>query len=185
MRARISIVLLTLAATFTLFACSTPDVVITTEVKAKMVADSVVRPYHLEVETKNGQVTLTGNIDSQEAKDRALQIASQTGGVTNVVDMISVKTAATHGDAPDPDRTVGEHIDDATITARVKTRLLEDPLVKGMDIDVDTRVGVVYLTGTVQKPDQKDAAIQIAKNTRGVKDVQANISVSATTSAGV
>ena len=177
MRIRISIVMTVIVAALSLFACATPDVVITGKIKAKLVADEIVRPYQIEVETHNGEVTITGNIDSQEAKDRALQLAHETSGVTNVVDMISVKTAAAEGDAPDPDRTVGEHIDDAAITVRVKARLLEDPLVKGLDIDVDTRVGVVYLTGSVQKAAQKQAAILIAKETRGVRDVQANISI--------
>src|SRR5215203_7021399 len=44
-------------------------------------------------------------------------------------------------------KTVGETIDDATITTRVKTALLNDPAVGGLKIDVDTFKGVVTLSG--------------------------------------
>ena len=177
MRKRISVAVVALVAAISLSACATPDLVVTGKIKAKLAADEVVRPYQIEVATNNGEVTVTGNVDSQEAKDRTLDLAKNTSGVTNVVDMIAVRTAATSGDAPEPDRTVGEHIDDAVITARVKSRLLEDPVVKGTNIDVDTRAGVVFLTGSARNETEKQTAIQLAKNTQGVKEVQANITV--------
>jgi len=141
------------------------------------VADETVRPYQFEVTTKNGVVTITGNIDSADAKDRALQLVKETKGVTEVVDMISVKTASAERNAPDPSRSLGERIDDATITMKVKSRLLDDPSVKGLKIDVDTRDGVVYLTGSVRSESEKDKAIELAKNTEGVRDVQANLTI--------
>ena len=49
-------------------------------------------------------------------------------------------------------KTVGEMIDDATITARVKTALLNDPQVAGMKIDVDTTQGVVTMSVRFQSP---------------------------------
>ena len=178
MRARISIVLVAVAAALTFISCASPDTVITTKLKAKMMADEVVRPYTVEVETHNGVVTVTGNINSQDAHDRILQLARETKGVTNVVDMISVKTAAGEGNAPEPGRTVGEHLDDAAITAKVKSKLLDDPQVKGLKIDVDTRDGVVFLTGSVRSDNEKETAIQLARGTKGVRDVQANLTIS-------
>ena len=59
--------------------------------------------------------------------------------------MISVREAAGNGNAPEPSRSLGEVVDDAGITMAVKGRLLDDPTVKGLRIDVDTREGVVYL----------------------------------------
>jgi len=158
-------------------ACAHSDVGITTKVKAKMAVDDVVRGYTIEVATERGVVTLTGNIDSEEAKARALSLAKSTSGVVEVKDMIAVKRPGGDGDAPDPGRTVGVTIDDADTTIRVKSRLLEDPLVKGLRIDVDTRDGVVYLTGTVRSEDEKKQAIKLARETQGVKDVQANLTV--------
>jgi hyperosmotically inducible protein len=150
---------------------------ITTMVRAKMEMDETVRAAKIEVTTQKGVVTLTGNIDSEEAKQKALSFAKQTKGVVEVKDMIAVKRAAGDGDAPEPGRTVGVTIDDADTTLRVKSRLLEDPLVQGLKIDVDTRDGVVYLTGTVGSDPEKEQAIKLARETKGVKDVQANLTV--------
>ena len=167
---------LTLAAIVCLvISCSqTSDAAITGMVKTKLAADSQVSASEINVDTANGVVTLTGNVDTREAKDRAIQLARDTKGVRDVNDMISVKVAAAEGDAPNPDRTLGEHIDDAGITMRVKAKLLEDPNVKGLKIDVDTRDGVVFLTGSVSGEAEKNRAIELARTTEGVKDVQAN-----------
>ncbi len=155
-------------------ACSQTDAGITTAVKTKLAADSQVNASEINVDTKDGVVTLTGNIDSQEAKDRALKIAHDTKGVRDVQDMISVRSASADGNAPNPDRSIGERIDDAGITMKVKAKLLDDPTVKGLKIDVDTRDGVVYLTGSVSGEAEKQKAIELARNTEGVRDVQAN-----------
>jgi hyperosmotically inducible protein len=160
-------------------ACSSTNAGLTSKIKTKLAADPVVKAHQIDVDTNNGVVTLTGNIDSQDAKDRALQIAKETKGVVEVRDMIEVRTAAAEGNAPDTDRTVGQTVDDASITMRVKAKLLDDPAVKGLKIDVDTREGVVYLTGSVATSQVRDQAIKLARETEGVKDVQANLDVSA------
>ena len=160
------------------FACTQPDAALTAKVKAGMAVDSSVKASQIEVSTKDKVVTLTGNLDSQAEKDRALEIARSTNGVANVVDMIAVRTGAESADAPDPTRTVGTHVDDAVITAAVKSRLLEDPQVKGLKIDVDTRDGVVFLTGSVGKPEEIDRAVEIARATEHVRDVKPNLVIS-------
>jgi len=158
-------------------ACAQPDAVLTAKVKSHMAVDPTVKATHIEVSTHNKVVTLTGNIDSQAEKDRAIQIARSTSGVDDVVDMLAVRTGAEAGDAPDPDRTVGTHIDDAVITAAVKSRLLEDPQVKGLKIDVDTRQGVVFLTGSVGTPEEIERAVEIARTTEHVRDVKPNLAI--------
>jgi osmotically-inducible protein OsmY len=156
-------------------ACAkTTDAGITGLVKTKLAADGKVSAAELNVDTTDGVVTLTGNIDSQEAKDQALKLARETSGVREVRDMIAVRTSSQSAEAPNPNLTVGEHIDDAGITMRVKSRLLDDPVVKGLKIDVDTRDGVVFLTGSVTSDAEKKQAIELARTTEGVKDVQAN-----------
>ena len=170
----IPFVALVLFASLIVACAGVTDAGITGAVKTKLAADSKVNASEINVDTKDGVVTLTGNIDSQEAKSRALQIARETTGVRDVQDMISVREASAQGNAPNPDRTVGERIDDAGITAKVKNRLLEDPAVKGLKIDVDTREGVVYLTGSIPGAGERDRAVQIARATEGVRDVQAN-----------
>jgi osmotically-inducible protein OsmY len=74
---------------------------------------------------------------------------------------------------PEPDRPVGQVMDDAAITAAIKAKLLADTTVGGLKIDVDTRNGVVYLTGDHMKSQAEiDQAIKLAKETSGVKSVE-------------
>ena len=69
-------------------------------------------------------------------------------------------------------KTVGETIDDATITTRVKTAMLNDKDVGGLRIDVDTFKGVVTLSGRVKSPAEKTQAVAIARRTDGVVEVK-------------
>lgn len=74
-------------------------------------------------------------------------------------------------------KTVGETIDDATVTTRVKTALLNDPDVGGMRIDVDTFKGVVTLSGAVKSAAERDKAIAVARKIGGVKDVKSTLQI--------
>ena len=69
-------------------------------------------------------------------------------------------------------KTVGETIDDTTITTRVKTAMLNDPQVGAMRIDVDTYKGVVTLSGRVKSQTEHDQAVAIARKTSGVIEVK-------------
>ena len=69
-------------------------------------------------------------------------------------------------------KTVGETIDDTTITTRVKTAMLNDPGVGGLRVDVDTFKGVVTLSGRVKTQAEKDQAIAIARGVDGVAEVK-------------
>jgi hyperosmotically inducible protein len=62
-------------------------------------------------------------------------------------------------------------LDDATISAKVKAKLVADPEVKSLRIDVDTVDGRVALNGTVTSDDQKAEAEKLARHTEGVKSV--------------
>jgi osmotically-inducible protein OsmY len=74
-------------------------------------------------------------------------------------------------------KSVGETIDDATITTQVKTALLNDPDVAGLKIDVDTFKGVVTLSGRVTSQAEEQKAIAIARRTGGVSDVKSTLQV--------
>jgi hyperosmotically inducible protein len=74
-------------------------------------------------------------------------------------------------------KSVGETVDDATITARVKTALLNDPATGGLRIDVDTFKGVVTLSGGVKSAAERDKAISIARKTPGVVDVKSTLQI--------
>lgn len=74
-------------------------------------------------------------------------------------------------------KTVGETIDDATVTTRVKTSLLNDPVVGGLRIDVDTFKGVVTLSGRVKSKEEEAKAIELARKINGVSDVKSSLQI--------
>ena len=177
-------------------ACAASDPGITTAVKSKLTTDDTVKAYQIDVDTQGGVVTLTGAVETQAAKDRAVQLARETDGVTRVEDLLTVDPAATAdsrareagsdaaaatsgaadrvGDAASG---AGAAVTDASVTAAVKTRLLADPDVAGLRIDVDTSDKVVTLTGTVATAAQKTEAESIARDTTGVSRVVNNLRV--------
>ena len=74
-------------------------------------------------------------------------------------------------------KSVGETIDDATITTRVKTSLLNDPDVGGLRIDVDTFKGVVTLSGRVKTKDEEAKALALARKIGGVAEVKSTLQI--------
>jgi hyperosmotically inducible periplasmic protein len=74
-------------------------------------------------------------------------------------------------------KSVGETVDDAGITAQVKTALLNDPDVGGLRIDVDTSQGLVTLSGIVKSKAEADKAVAIARKVDGVRDVKSTLQV--------
>jgi osmotically-inducible protein OsmY len=76
-------------------------------------------------------------------------------------------------------KTVGETIDDATITARVKTALLNDPQIAGLKIDVDTTRGIVTMSGIVKSRNEEQRAVTIARGVPGVQDVKSTLQLQA------
>jgi hyperosmotically inducible protein len=69
------------------------DGVITTKVKTALLADPDVKGLAIDVDTKNGVVTLKGTADKASAMDRAAQIARDTSGVKSVDNQLVVKTS--------------------------------------------------------------------------------------------
>jgi osmotically-inducible protein OsmY len=188
---------------FVAVACAQTDAGVTTAVKSKLTTDDTVKAYQIDVDTKDHVVTLSGNVETAAAKERAVALARATDGVQNVVDNIKVAggDAAMPGEYPtsptarslegeardearDAGRTVGEAgrdvaeaTGDAAVTAAVKSKFLADTTVGGLKIDVDTKDNVVTLTGTVSSAAEKAEAVRIARATSGVKSVRDNLKV--------
>lgn len=74
----------------------------------------------------------------------------------------------------EPARTVGQTVDDAGITAKVKASLLASPDVKGTDVNVNTNQGIVQLSGALDAQILVDRAVQIARGVEGVKQVDSS-----------
>jgi len=70
------------------------DTMITTKVKAALLAEPGLKSQQINVATKDATVTLSGTVDSDIARDRAKQIALSTDGVKNVVDNMNAKSTS-------------------------------------------------------------------------------------------
>ena len=73
--------------------------------------------------------------------------------------------------------TVGQFVDDATITTRVKARLADDPQVSALRIGVETLNGTVQLSGFAQTQLEKDQASRLAQSVPGVRNVRNDVVV--------
>ncbi len=138
------------------------DGIVTTTVKAALLADPDVKSLDLKVETRKGEVLLSGFVDNLTQKERAAAVISSVAGVKSVDNKLTLKGTAT---------TVGTKVDDSIVTTRVKTALLADPDIKSLDIAAVTRKGEVQLSGFVDNQRQIDRAVAVTRVTEGVSGV--------------
>lgn len=160
---------------------------ITTKIQARYFLDRDVKARNIDVTTANGTVTLSGHVDSERARQRAVEIARNTDGVRRIEDRLQITGTGTIGtggrDEPkggrEPERSVTGVVADAAITTMIQSKLFLDDEVKGRTIDVDTTNGVVTLSGPVESDAERRQAIAIARSTNGVRDVIDQLKVSA------
>ena len=117
----------------------------------------------VKVESKDGQVTLTGTVPTEKAHANAGLIAGNIPGVNSVINNIEVKTESA--------QTISQYIDDTAITTAVKSKLLLQKDISSLDISVATLNGVVTLSGQVEHSSQATLAEIIAVDVEGVKFV--------------
>lgn len=95
--------------------------------------------------------------------------------------ILAIVVAVSGGLAPvgeAQDRTVRDRIGDARITAAVKTKLAADSAKNLINVNVDSRDGVVHLQGTVPTDGDRSEAERIARATKGVREVKNDLMVS-------
>jgi hyperosmotically inducible protein len=144
------------------------DSVLTGKVKAALVASPETKARQIDVETFRGTVQLNGYVDSQDSKDAASRVAKSVTGVQKVENNLSIQEST---------RTAGEVVDDSMLTAKVKAALIADPTVKAHEVNVETREGVVQLSGFVDNAEAKRTAADVAGRIAGVKDVRNELQV--------
>jgi hyperosmotically inducible protein len=144
------------------------DSVITGRVRSALLGDPDVKSFDIKVETRKGQVQLSGFVGSQARVDNAIAITRKVEGVKGVENGMSVM----QGKA-----SVGNTFDDGVITAKVKSALLSDPGVKSFDIAIVTRKGQVQLSGYVDNQTQIDRAMDVARGVEGVQSIGNEMSV--------
>ena len=144
------------------------DSVVTARVKSALLENPDVKSFEIKVETRKGQVQLSGFVDTQARIDNAIALTRKVEGVKGVENGMSVK---------DGKATVGNTVDDGIVTAKVKSALLADAGVKSFDIAVVTRKGEVQLSGYVDNQVQVNRAIDIARGVEGVKSINNGMSI--------
>ncbi|HZL95702.1 MAG TPA: BON domain-containing protein [Vicinamibacterales bacterium] len=90
---------------------------------------------------------------------------------------LTLLVALTAGCTAMTGKSAGENVDDAKITAQVKSKLAAEKVATLTKVDVDTNKGTVYLTGNVENTVIKTRATEIARAVSGVRDVVNNLSV--------
>ncbi len=144
------------------------DGVITTRVKTALLDHIDIQGTDIQVETRKGEVMLSGFVANQAQVDQALSVTKGIEGVTGIDNKLSLKEGVA---------TVGNKIDDSVITAQVKAALLGDPSIKSMDISVITRKGEVQLSGFVNNQGQMERAVDVARGVEGVTQVSNEMSL--------
>lgn len=151
------------------------DANLTAKVKSQLLWNGSISGLDIDVDTRNGVVTLSGDVNSDAEAELAEQIARNTDDVLGVENKLSVSgEKVTLGDeAARASREVQQEVSDGWITSKVKSALIYNRNVDGTDINVDTKNGVVSLRGQVDSEFEKDRAVEIARGVKGVKNVKA------------
>lgn len=144
---------------------------ITMKVKGSLAFRKHVSAKDTEVHTTNGVVTLSGIADSDTQKQRTGDYAKDVEGVTEVRNELVVsRPEKAH-------RTLGEKVDDSSITAQIKMALIMHKSTHPVDTKVTTKNGVVFLRGEAQNAAERDLVSKIAEEIEGVKQVRNRMTV--------
>ena len=144
------------------------DMSIAAQTKTKLAADPVTDAIKIDVEVDKSHVQLNGFVDTEEERQRALEIARNLEGVDSVKNNLQLQPR---------DRTAGEYLDDKVLITKVKAALADDPTVQSLNIDVESDQGIVSLGGHVDTNDERIAALNCTQKVEGVVKVIDNIDV--------
>jgi osmotically-inducible protein OsmY len=150
------------------------DAWITLKVKSALLFHRNVSATGTTVYTKNGIVTLQGEASSLAEKELTTEYAKDVDNVK------SVKNEMTIAKAPAiPSETMGDKIDDASITAEVKSSLLSHHSTSALKTSVKTTDGVVTLSGIAKNDAEKSLVTKLATDINGVSSVINNMTIAA------
>lgn len=149
---------------------------ITASIQAKYFLDSSIKARRIAVDARQGVVTLSGEVASDDERAQALILARTTDGVERVEDALTVNLAL---DEPAP--TANEQAQlalqaqaqaqDAALAAQVESKLGSDRQLKSSAFEVTAKDGVVLVEGTVPTAAVRQRALTLARDTQGVLQV--------------
>ncbi len=148
------------------------DAWLATKVHAALLFHRNVSTTATDVFVKDGVVSLRGEASSPAQKQLTAEYAADVEGVKSVKNEMTIaKTPAK------PELTTGEKIDDASITAQVKWSLLAHRSTSALKTKVETKDGVVTLTGNAKNAAEKSLVTKLVKDINGVASVVNNMTV--------
>jgi osmotically-inducible protein OsmY len=143
-----------------------------TKVKTALLFHRNVRATKTDVNVKDGIVTLSGEASSLAQKELTTEYAKDVEGVKEVKNEMTIaKTPAK------PDETIGEKIDDASITAQVKASLMSHRSTSALKTRVETTDGVVTVSGTARNAAEKSLVTKLVTDIDGVISVVNNMTI--------
>jgi len=148
------------------------DTWISMKVKGALLFHRNVSASQTEVSVKDGIVTLRGEAVSQAQKELTTEYAKDVDGVKDVKNEMTVAK-----DSKKSGETMGEKIDDASITAQVKMTLLSHRSTSALNTTVTTTDGVVTLGGKAKNDAEKALVTKLVNDINGVKSVVNNMSI--------
>jgi osmotically-inducible protein OsmY len=148
------------------------DTWISMKVKSALVFHRNVNAHKTEVSVKDGIVTLKGEASSPAQRDLTTELAKDVSGVKEVKNEMTVAA-----NPEKPGETMGEKVDDASITAQVKATLLSHRSTGVLRTKVETNDGVVTLGGQARNAAEKDLVSKLVDDVHGVKSVVNNMTI--------
>jgi len=142
------------------------DSTLVAKINVQFFNDPVIRARQIDVDSVQGNVILSGMVETEYEAERAVEIANSVVGVKKVDNNLQIGS-----------RTFMELMTDKQLGIKVKTKLVQEPSVRSLNIDVDVYRGVVTLTGLVESAGTKDTIIELARTTPGAVKIVDNISV--------
>ncbi len=144
------------------------------KVKTALLFHRHVRATKTDVNVKDGLVILSGEASSAAQKELTAEYAKDVEGVKAVKNEMTVANAPAHAA-----ETVGEKIDDASITAQVKSSLMSHRSTSALKTKVETTDGVVTLTGIAKNAAEKSLVTKLVEDIDGVSSVVNNMTIAA------
>jgi hyperosmotically inducible protein len=138
------------------------DSTVQAAVKAALADSDAVKASSINLETYKGNVLLGGFVDTEAERAAAEQVAKSVDGVAKVTNGLVVS---------EPDRSMGQVLDDQTIETKVKAALMSDEVADAREVNVEVRRNVVLLTGFTESTEEKARAGEVARGVKDVKDV--------------
>jgi hyperosmotically inducible protein len=135
---------------------------ITTATKMRLMANTETPAFDINVDTRDGIVTLFGMVDSARAKEQAAAEARKVSGVRQVVNDIQVVS---------PGQASAVAKNDDVLEESIEQRIGAETALDDSKIDVEVEAGVARLTGTVKTRVDQVTALTIARATPGVQRV--------------